>query len=113
MSHKLRITINLDLDLRQARMEVNGCLTEENCQALLPIIRRCFRILRDPRVVIDTSKAQHIDTEGIDALRRLGIGQVDHTAFDLPGSCSLVVPDDLPVCPARAPRFHGSHQYAS
>ncbi|PPB50555.1 hypothetical protein C4K88_01270 [Arthrobacter pityocampae] len=113
MSHKLRITLKLDLDLRQARMEVHGCLTEQNCHALLPIIRRCFRMLRDPRVVIDTSKAQHIDAEGIDALRRLGVGEADHTASDLPGFCSLVVPDALPACPARDPRLHGGHLYAS
>ncbi|WP_104165424.1 hypothetical protein [Arthrobacter sp. SX1312] len=113
MSHKLRITINLDLELRLAHMEIHGCLTEENHRALLPVVRRCFRILQEPCVVIDTSKAQHIDTEGIDALRRLGVGRADQAAFDFPGSCSLVVPDDLPVCPARAPRFHGSHRYAS
>ncbi|BBE23064.1 hypothetical protein MN0502_19470 [Arthrobacter sp. MN05-02] len=115
MSHKLRITVRLDIDLRWARMDVRGCLTEENCRALLPIVRRSFRILQEPNVVIDASSAQHIEIAGIDALERLGISGLEtHPVVgDSPGTCSLIVPDVLPSCPARFPRPHGSHRFAA
>jgi hypothetical protein len=115
MNHKLRITVRLDIDLHWARMDVHGCLTEENCRALLPIVRRSFRILQEPNVVIDVSSAQHVERAGVDALRGLGItGPTAHPVFsERTGTCSLIVPDVLPVCPSHFPRPHGSHRYAA
>ncbi|OUM39624.1 hypothetical protein [Arthrobacter sedimenti] len=125
MNHKLRVTVRLDIDLRWARMDVRGCLTEENCRALLPIVRRSFRFLQEPNVVIDVSSAQHIDPGGVDALERLGItGSTAHPVLGIAGSiahpvlgdglgtCSLIVPEVLPACPSRFPRPHGSHRFA-
>lgn len=126
MDHKLRITVRLDIDLHWARMDVRGCLTEENCRALLPIVRRSFRFLQEPNVVIDVSSARHIDPGGVDALERLGIagstaplllgttGSITHPVLGegLP-TCSLIVPEVLPTCPSRYPRPHGSHRFAA
>ncbi|MDN4611289.1 hypothetical protein [Arthrobacter burdickii] len=137
MDHKLRVTVRLDIDLHWARMDVRGCLTEQNCRALLPIVRRSFRFLQEPNVVIDVSSAQHIDLGGVDALERLGItgstahpllgtpGSTAHPLLGTPGStahpllnedlgtCFLIVPEVLPSCPSRFPRPHGSHRFAA
>jgi hypothetical protein len=126
MDHKLRVTVRLDIDLHWARMDVRGCLTEQNCRALLPIVRRSFRFLQEPNVVIDVSSAQHIDPGGVDALERLGItGSTAHPLLGTPGSipnpllgedlgtCFLIVPEVLPSCPFRFPRPHGSHRFAA
>lgn len=115
MSHKLRIAVRLDIDLRWARMDVHGCLTEENCRALLPIVNRSFRILQEPNIVIDVSSAQHIEREGVDALDLLGIvGPTAHPVHgERRGTCSLIMPDVLPTCPSHFPRFHGSHRFAA
>lgn len=114
MNHKLQVTVRLDIDLRWARMDVHGCPTEENCEALLPIVRRSFRFLQEPNVVIDVSSAQHIEPGGVDTLERLGnVGVTAHPVFgERFGTCSLIVPAVLPSCPSRFPR-HGSHRFAA
>lgn len=40
MDHKLRVLVGLDIDSTTAVLEVIRCLTESNCLALVPIIRR-------------------------------------------------------------------------
>ncbi|MEG9248581.1 hypothetical protein V6S67_10850 [Arthrobacter sp. Soc17.1.1.1] len=114
VNHKLRVAIRLDLDLRWARVEIRGCLTEENCPALVVVVERSRRILRVPTIVIDAGRAQHVEREGLDALTISGIlapaAPGSHGQTGASSSCSLVVPDVLPDCPAHAPRPHGSHR---
>ncbi|MFC3299496.1 hypothetical protein FJV46_14060 [Arthrobacter agilis] len=117
MRHTLSITVKLDLDFRWARIDVHGCLTQGSCRALVPIVDRCFRILQKPDVVIDLSGAQHIENEGVNTLRGLGIvGPTSHPVLrERTGTCSLVIPDDLPECPSLRtnPRAHGSHRFVA
>ncbi|MDQ0735230.1 hypothetical protein [Arthrobacter agilis] len=114
-SHKLGVTVRLDIELRAARMEVRGCLTEENCRALVAVVDRTLRVLQVPMVVIDASGAQHIEREGVDALNLSGIlGPTAHPRHaERTGTCSLIVPEVLPPCPSRFPRPHGSHRARS
>jgi hypothetical protein len=107
VNHKLRVAIRLDLELRWARMEIRGCLTEENCRALVVVVERSRRILRVPTIVIDAGRAQHVERGGLDALNISGIlgptAPTSHGTTGEPSTCSLVVPDVLPDCPAHAP----------
>lgn len=112
MRHTLSITVKLDIDFRWAHIDVHGCLTRGSCRALIPIVDRSFRILQAPNVVIDLTGAAHIDREGLDTLQGLGIvGPTAHPLLtERTGTCSLVVPDDLPACPSLRPRPRGFHR---
>jgi hypothetical protein len=114
MRHTLSITVKLDIDFRWARIDVRGCLTRGSCRALVPIVDRSFRILQEPNVIIDLTGATHIDREGVDTLQNLGIvGPTAHPLLtERTGTCSLIVPDDLPECPSLRARPGGFHRSA-
>ncbi len=114
--HRLRVTVRLDPDLRWARVEIRGCLTEENCPALVAVVERSLRILRVPMIVIDAGSAQHVEREGVDALNDSGIptAPARHPRTNgRTGACSLIVPAVLPTCPAHTARPHTSRPHGS
>lgn len=58
MEPKLRVAIRLDVDLRQARLEVRGRVTEQNSRVLYVLARRANAALPGLNVVLDLRKAR-------------------------------------------------------
>ncbi|GAB3553517.1 hypothetical protein GCM10027404_26160 [Arthrobacter tumbae] len=98
MDHKLRVLVRLDVDRTAAVLAVNGCLTETNYFALLPIARRAHSLIRGLSVTVDLTGARHIDANSIDLLERALTAVPAHTA---PSDAFRVqIPAALPECPA-------------
>ena len=57
MEPKLRVAIRLDVDLRQARLEVRGHVTVQNSRVLYVLARRANAALPGLNVVLDLRKA--------------------------------------------------------
>ncbi|MBG0740464.1 hypothetical protein IV500_13845 [Paeniglutamicibacter antarcticus] len=104
MDHKLRVIVRLDIEATSAVLEVNGCLTDKSCRALLPIIRRAGSLIQGLNVVVDLSLARHIDASALDILYHLNDGpDVDADLAPFGGSnphVSVSAPAVLPECPA-------------
>ncbi|MCC9173284.1 hypothetical protein [Arthrobacter sp. zg-Y179] len=61
MESKLRVAVRLDLDARQACLEVHGRVTEQNCRVLYVLARRANAALPGLFVVLDLQKASATD----------------------------------------------------
>ncbi|MCZ2404621.1 hypothetical protein IV498_15900 [Paenarthrobacter sp. Z7-10] len=98
MDHKLHVLVRLDVDSTAAVLEVSGCLTESNCPALLPIIRRAAVLVEGLCVKVDLQQAKHIDLAGLRALQLLSTGRQPKAAG---GDVSFTItsPAVLPACP--------------
>ena len=91
MDHKLSVTVQVDLDGKNVRVLVTGCLTELSQRALHPLILRARTLTPDIRVTVDLSGAQHVEALGVDLLRQA----VGHDG-PRQGPVRLVLPDPLP-----------------
>lgn len=87
MSHKLSVTVQIDLDGKSVRIVVTGCVTEASQRALPPLIRRARNLTPGVQVTVDLSGAQHIEASGVDLLR----WAIDHDR-PLRGPVQLLVP---------------------
>jgi hypothetical protein len=79
-------------------LTVTGCLTEENCLALLPIIRRLRALVDGMGVTVDLSTAKHIEASAVRKVEQAG--QTDARGDQDEGDICIIVPADLPSCPA-------------
>ena len=93
MAHKLRLLVKIDTNPSTATLAVTGCLTEENCLALLPIIRRLRALVDGMGVTVDLSTAKHIDASAVRTVEQAGPAQDE-------GEICIILPADLPSCPA-------------
>lgn len=67
MVHKLRVIVRVDFGASISLL-VTGCLTDDSCQALLPVIRRALSLLSGHPVTVDLTESQHIDSSALDVL---------------------------------------------
>ncbi|WP_192476576.1 hypothetical protein [Arthrobacter sp. AET 35A] len=96
MTHKLNVLVRLDINRTQAIVQINGCLTEANHQALFPLIRRTRSLLADGlAVTVELSAAQHID---VAALHLLDCFAADETAAG-GRNITVTAPPVTPICP--------------
>ncbi|MFC7375778.1 hypothetical protein ACFQS2_01155 [Brachybacterium sp. GCM10030267] len=86
MTHRISVTVRADVDAREIRLLVTGCLTEDTQQTLLPLARRACA-LGPLQVTIDLTEARHIETTGVAQLRSV----LEPVRFLLP-------PEPLPDC---------------
>ena len=69
MEPKLRVVIQLDIDLRQVRLAVRGRVTEQNSRVLYVLARRANAAVPGLGVVLDLHQAS-ISSEALAALDR-------------------------------------------
>lgn len=103
MDHKLLVRVRLDMDCASAVIKIDGCLTDQSCTALFPLIRRLQGLSRGITVTVDLSDAKHIESRGLESLQLLSQGEPVGTAIlDVPfqGTVNITVPPDLHRCPA-------------
>ncbi|GAA1760815.1 hypothetical protein [Kocuria aegyptia] len=98
MTHKLSVTVQIDLDGKNVRIMATGCLTEANQQALPPLIARARTLTPGIRVTVDLSGAEHVEAAGADLLR----WAIDHEGPQH-GSVELVLPEPSPAHLAAPP----------
>ncbi|MDF9278859.1 hypothetical protein P4U43_13795 [Arthrobacter sp. EH-1B-1] len=98
MDHKLRVLVRLDVDRTAAVIAVNGCLTEINYRALLPIARRACALIGGLSVTVDLTGARHIEGNSIDSLERAL--SLMSASMGASGKIMVQAPSMLPVCPA-------------
>jgi hypothetical protein len=110
VDHKLHLTDRVDARTGQISVDARGCLTQENYPDLLRNLRGAARIAGTARiagggmVVLDLSRATHLDPDVLLALRRLEIprSHISAGTNDLSGadgiSITLVEPRELPTC---------------
>lgn len=100
MDHKLRVIVRLDIDATSVFLEVNGCLTDKSCHALLPVIRRAGSLIQGLNVVVDLSRARHIDTSALEILNHLNYSSNQGAETASMQGVSVSAPAVLPECPA-------------
>lgn len=70
MDHKISVIVHVDLDGRNVRIAVAGCLTEHSQRALHPLIRRACTLTSNVQVIVDLSEVHHIEPLGLELLRQ-------------------------------------------
>ncbi len=98
MAHKLRLLVKIDTNPSTATLAVTGCLTEENCLALVPIIRRLRALVDGMGVTVDLSTAKHIDASAVRTVEQAG--PADARGDQDEGEICIILPADRPSCPA-------------
>ncbi|AUI50637.1 hypothetical protein AC20117_07155 [Arthrobacter crystallopoietes] len=91
------------MDCASGVIKIDGCLTDQSCTALFSLIRRLQGLSRGVAVTVDLSGAKHIESRGLESLQLLSRGEPVGTAiFDVPfqGTVNIIVPPELPRCPA-------------
>jgi len=104
VDHKLHLTDRVDPRTGQINVDARGCLTQENYPDLLRNLRGAARIAAGSTLVLDLSRATHLDPGVLLALRRLEIPRSHVTAStnglsgpnEIP--ITLVEPQELPIC---------------
>lgn len=98
MAHKLRLLVKIDANPSTATLAVTGCLTEENCRALLPIVRRLGALVDGMGVIVDLSIAKHIEAPAVRMVEQSGPTE----AFGVQDEAKvrIILPAHLPSCPA-------------
>lgn len=100
MAHKLHLLVKIDTNPSTAILAVTGCLTDENCLALLPIIRRLRALVDGMGIAVDLSTARHIEVSAVRTVEQ--IGPTDALAGQNEGKLRIILPADLPACPTLA-----------
>jgi hypothetical protein len=104
VDHKLHLTDRVDARTGQISVDARGCLTQENYPDLLRNLHGAARIAGGGMLVLDLSRATHLDPDVLLALRRLEIprSHISAGTNDLSGadgiSITLVEPRELPIC---------------
>ena len=70
MDHKISVTVHVDLDGRNVRIVVTGCLTEFSQRALHLLIRRARTLTSNVQVTVDLSEVRHVEPLGLELLRQ-------------------------------------------
>ena len=70
MDHKISVTVHVDLDGRNVRIVVTGCLTEFSQRALHLLIRRARTLTSNVQVTVDLSEVRHVEPLGLALLRQ-------------------------------------------
>ena len=93
MTHKLCVTVQIDLDGKTLRVLVTGCLTAASQRALHPLIRRARALTTGIHVTVDCTRAHHVDPTGVELLR----AATDHDeAAEMLRPVEFLFPDPLP-----------------
>lgn len=93
MTHKLSVTVQIDLDGKAIRVLVTGCLTAASQRGLQPLIRRARTLTPGIHVTVDCTRAQHVDPAGVELLR----GATDHDeSAEMLRPVEYRFPDPLP-----------------
>lgn len=103
MKHQLRVLVRIDIDRSSATVEVCGCLTEESCHALFPLLCRIHEMTGGSPLSVDLSYAQHIERPGLDLLQQFSTGKpVASIRQDVrfAGVLAITAPANLPRCMA-------------
>ncbi|GAB3552245.1 hypothetical protein GCM10027404_22510 [Arthrobacter tumbae] len=100
MNHKLRVLVRLDVDRTAAVLAVNGCFTEINYRALLPIARRACALIGGLSVTVDLTGARHIEGNAIGSLEQALNMML--AGMGTSGKIAVQAPPIPPVCPALA-----------
>lgn len=95
MPHKLRLLVKLDTEPTTATLAVTGCLTENNCLALLPIIRRLRAMVDGMTITVDLSTAKHVEAAAVRILEEAG---PEVAGYRGGGKAFLTLPTVLPSC---------------
>jgi hypothetical protein len=74
VTHKLSVTVPVDLDGRTIRVLATGCLTVASQRALHPLIRRARTLTPGIHVTVDCTGVHHVEPTGVELLR----AAVDH-----------------------------------
>ncbi|RNL49826.1 hypothetical protein [Arthrobacter oryzae] len=105
MNHKLRVLVRVDIDPAQVTVEVTGCVTQSDSEALHHILRRAARVAAEANVILDLRGASHLDPEVLLDLRRMAAAGI-RTGTNPAGTAAagqhvrltLEEPADLPIC---------------
>jgi hypothetical protein len=108
MNHKLRVFVRLDVDPANVTLELTGCITPSDSDALMHIVRRASRLAAGADVVIDLHGTSHLDPELLLDLRRLAEAghlpvpapspDAGHSGAAVPFRLILDEPAELPIC---------------
>lgn len=104
MNHKLRVFVRMDADPANVTLELTGCITPSDSDALMHIVRRASRLAAGSEVVIDLHGASHLDPELLLDLRRLAEAghlpapDAGHSGAGAPLRLILDEPVELPIC---------------
>lgn len=108
MNHKLRVFVRMDGDPANVTLELTGCITPSDADALMHIVRRASRLAAGAEVVIDLHGTSHLDPELLLGLRRLAeVGhlpdptlspEAGHSGEVVPFRLILDEPAELPIC---------------
>ena len=108
MNHKLRVFVRMDVDPANVTLEITGCITPSDSDALMHIVRRASRLAAGAEVVIDLHGTSHLDPELLLDLRRLAeAGHLPSPALSpdagdsgaaVPFRLILDEPAELPIC---------------
>jgi hypothetical protein len=85
-------------------VDVAGCLTEDSCRSLFPVIRRALGLAGGGSVTVDLSRARHIEQSALDFLNLFAMQQAGGHAqagadqAGLDALLSVIAPDLLPDC---------------
>lgn len=108
MKHKLRVFVRVDVDPANVTLEITGCITRSDADALMHIVRRACRLAAGAEVVIDLHGTSHLDPDLLLDLRQLAeSGHLPSPALSPdagdPGAAApfrlvLDEPAELPIC---------------
>jgi hypothetical protein len=105
VTHKLSVTVQIDLDGQSLRILAAGCLTAASQRALHPLIRRARTLTPGIHVSVDCTGAHHVEPAGVELLR----AATDHDeAAEMLRPVEFLFPDPLPDSfgDLRSPRYH-------
>lgn len=68
VEHALRFDLRAEVLPGPIQLDVAGCLTEANCQALLKVLDRALTLVGCPRIIVNLSGLDHLDPGGLRAL---------------------------------------------
>ena len=108
MNHKLRVFVRMDVDPANVTLEITGCITPSDSDALMHVVRRASRLAAGADVIIDLRGTSHLDPELLLDLRRLAEAghlptpalspDAGHSGAAVPFRLILDEPAELPIC---------------
>jgi hypothetical protein len=87
VDHKLQAVVRLDVTSTGAVIEITGCLTDGGAGSLGALIRRTEALSGGMPVIVDLTRAGHIDSTALELLH-----QYDDPAL------AVLAPPELPRC---------------
>lgn len=93
-------------------MEASGCLTEDSCRSLFPVIRKAMGLAGGGTVTVDLSRARHIEQSALDFLTLFAMQQADPSLSGQEALLAVTAPEVLPACRAAGEGSNGSSRPA-